>query len=75
MQLKRKAPHGECDTAESIECSMASPGFIQVVGSPQMTPISGKTATKYKPKAECTKAGPQASISNAGKYKSLIWFC
>ena len=69
VQLKRKAPYGECDTAESTGLSMASSGFIQGVGSPRMTPISGNTARKYKSKSECTKAGPQAPTLNAGKYK------
>ncbi|XP_066383093.1 transcription factor E2FA-like isoform X3 [Miscanthus floridulus] len=63
--LRRKAPYGECDTAESTGWSMASSGFIQGVGSPRMTPISGKTARKYKSKSECTKAGPQAPTLNA----------
>lgn len=48
---------------------MASSGLIQGVSSPRMTPISGKTARKYKSKSECTKAGPQAPTLNAGKYK------
>lgn len=34
-----------------------------------MIPISGKTARKYKPKSERTKAAPQAATLNAGKYK------
>ena len=34
-----------------------------------MTPISGKTARKYKSKSEYTKAGPQTPTLNAGKYK------
>ncbi|KAG0525735.1 hypothetical protein BDA96_06G082200 [Sorghum bicolor] len=65
--IKRKAPYGECDTAESTGLSMASSGFIQGVGSPRMTPISGNTARKYKSsKSEYTKAGPQTPTLNAG---------
>ncbi|NP_001389486.1 transcription factor E2FA isoform 2 [Zea mays] len=63
--LKRKAPYGEYDTAESTGWSIVSSGFIHGVDSPRKTPISGKTARKYKPKSERTKAAPQAATLNA----------
>ncbi|XP_062225603.1 transcription factor E2FA-like isoform X2 [Phragmites australis] len=64
--LKRKAPYGESDTAESTGWMMTSPGFTEGVGCPLMTPVSGKAARTYKSKAKCSKAGPQTPISNAG---------
>ncbi|KAM0838054.1 hypothetical protein ACQ4PT_061241 [Festuca glaucescens] len=65
--LKRKALCGESIAAESTECIMiSSPGFTEGVGSPLMTPVSGKAARTYKSKAKGGKAGPQTPISNAG---------
>ncbi|KAL6650638.1 hypothetical protein ACP70R_009563 [Stipagrostis hirtigluma subsp. patula] len=62
--LKRKAPYGGSDTAEPTDKMMTSPGFTEVVGSPHMTPGSGKTAKISKSKAKCSKAGPQTPKSN-----------
>ncbi|XP_047069614.1 transcription factor E2FA-like [Lolium rigidum] len=65
--LKRKALCGESIAADSTECIMiSSPGFTEGVGSPLMTPVSGKAARTYKSKAKVGKAGPQTPISNAG---------
>ncbi|CAM0904710.1 unnamed protein product [Alopecurus aequalis] len=67
MPLKRKALCGESDAAESTECIMiTSPGFTEGVGSPLMTPVSGKAARIYKSKAKGSKAVPQTPIPNAG---------
>ncbi|KAG2566143.1 hypothetical protein PVAP13_7NG211300 [Panicum virgatum] len=63
--LKRKAPYGESNTAESLELVMTSPGFIGGVGSPLRAPVSGKSARTYKSKAKCSKPVPQTPISNA----------
>ncbi|KAF8715534.1 hypothetical protein HU200_027191 [Digitaria exilis] len=60
LQLKRKAPCGESDTANSLELVMTCPDFIGGVDT-------GKSATTYKSKAKFSKAGPQTPISNAGK--------
>ncbi|KAJ1270922.1 hypothetical protein BS78_06G088100 [Paspalum vaginatum] len=64
--IKRKAPYGECDTAESIGCTRTSPGFIQGVGSPRMTPISRKSARTHESKAKCTNARLKTPTPNAG---------
>ncbi|XP_062184426.1 transcription factor E2FA-like [Phragmites australis] len=64
--LKRKTPYGESDTAESTEWMITSPVFTKGVGTPPMTPVSGKAARTYKSKATCSKAGPQTPVSNAG---------
>lgn len=72
MQLKRKAPCGESDTADSLQLAMTCPDFIGGVGSPLRAPASGKSATVYKSKAKLSKAGPQTPISNAGKYKFVV---
>ncbi|RLM75313.1 transcription factor E2FB-like isoform X3 [Panicum miliaceum] len=63
--LKRKAPYGESNTAESLELVMTSPCFIGGVGSPLRAPVSGKSARTYKSKAKCSKPVPQTPISNA----------
>ncbi|RLM65397.1 transcription factor E2FB-like isoform X3 [Panicum miliaceum] len=65
IELKRKAPYGESNTAESLELVMTSPGFIGGVGSPLRAPVSGKSARTYKSKAKCSKPVPQTPISNA----------
>nr|CAE01525.2 OJ991214_12.14 [Oryza sativa Japonica Group] len=64
--LKRKTPCGESEAAESSERMMTSPGFTEGVGSPLMTPVSGKTSRTTKSMAKFNKAGPQTPISNAG---------
>ncbi|WVZ85576.1 hypothetical protein U9M48_032488 [Paspalum notatum var. saurae] len=71
--IKRKAPYGECDAAESTGWTRTSPGFIQEAGSPHMTPISRESARTYQSKAKCTNTRFKMPISNAGKYKS-VWF-
>uniref|UniRef100_A0A0E0KQF0 Uncharacterized protein n=1 Tax=Oryza punctata TaxID=4537 RepID=A0A0E0KQF0_ORYPU len=65
--LKRKTPCGESEAAESSERMMTSPGFTEGVGSPLMTPVSGKSSRTSKSVAKFNKAGPQMPISNAGK--------
>ena len=66
-QLKRKALCGESNAAESTGCiKITSPGFTEGVGSPLMTPVSGKATRIYKSKAKDSKAVPQTPISNAG---------
>uniref|UniRef100_A0A0D9ZKL5 E2F/DP family winged-helix DNA-binding domain-containing protein n=1 Tax=Oryza glumipatula TaxID=40148 RepID=A0A0D9ZKL5_9ORYZ len=66
--LKRKTPCGESEAAESSERMMTSPGFTEGVGSPLMTPVSGKSSRTTKSMAKFNKAGPQTPISNAGKF-------
>jgi len=72
VQLKRKAPYGEINTAESLELVMTNPDFIGGVGSPVRAPVSGKSARTYKSKAKCSKPVPQTPISNAGKFKFVV---
>ncbi|KAL5215518.1 hypothetical protein ABZP36_006919 [Zizania latifolia] len=64
--LKRKTPCGESDGAESSAQMVTSPRFTEGVGSPLMTPVSGKSARTRKSIAECSKAGPNTPTSNAG---------
>ena len=72
MQLKRKAPYGESNTAESLELVMTNPDFIGGVGSPLRAPVSGKSARTYKSKAKCSKPVPQTPIPNSSKYKFVV---
>ncbi|CAN6275634.1 unnamed protein product [Urochloa humidicola] len=62
--LKRKAPTGGSDTAESLDL-VSSPGFIGDVGSSLRASISGKSARTYKSKAKCSKAGSHTPLSIA----------